>query len=112
MVGVLVDVALKVLAVLGDETLHRPRSPRRKRADGGPLVAVSEVFDQVDVAIATLAVDDFVEHAINIPGALAARRALTTGLVGIETRDGLQELRHISRGVERRDGAGTEHRFE
>src|SRR5262245_42090152 len=76
-----------------------------ERADRRAGAALGHVEDRVEVFLARLAVDDAVGHLVDPARRLTARRALATGLVGVEARDDHQRLgdRH---GLVEHDHAG------
>src|SRR5688500_3225796 len=81
------DLRLEIRAELGEEAEHRPRCSVTERADRVARDAVRDAGEQLKVVGLAAAIGDAARDLLEPAGALAARRALATRLVGEELHD-------------------------
>src|SRR3954447_801853 len=90
----LVDVALELVAEVGDVARHRHRHRVAQRAQAVAEDAVAHVQQQVELALARLAHLDAADDLHAPARALAAGRALAAALVLVELRDAQRQQLH------------------
>src|SRR3954470_929872 len=106
----LVDVALELVAEVGDVARHRHRHRVAQWAQAVAEDAVAHVQQQVELALAGRAHLDAADDVHAPARALAAGRALAAALVLVELRDAQGQLHHASAVVDHDDSAGADHR--
>src|SRR5580700_3950547 len=79
-----IDHVLELVAVVLQETLHRPRRGVTEGADGVPFDAVGDVEQQPQILAPRFAGQHSLQQPVHPAGAFAARRALAAGLGLVE----------------------------
>src|SRR5208283_4352668 len=102
------DHVLKLVPVVLEEALHRPRGRIAQRADRVALDAIGDIHQQPQILAAPLAGEDALQHPIQPARAFAARRALAAGLRRVEARQPLERTHHARRLVHDNHGAGAD----
>src|SRR5262249_2315898 len=103
------DVVCEVRAVLVDAGDVGPDCAVVEGTDGRAGAALRHVEDRVEVFLATLPLHDAPGHLVDPARRLAARRALTTALVGVEARDHHESLGDGHGLVHHDDPGGADH---
>ncbi len=102
-------VGEEFVAEFGDDGLYRPRTGFAEGADGAAVDLVGYAFQSADVFGAGLAVDEAVGDFFHPHAAFAARGALTTGFVGVEGVEVVENPGDFAAVVDDDDTSGTCH---
>ena len=102
---VVVNTILHVSSEVSNESLHRPRGGVTQSTDSVTFDLVGQLFEHVDLSEVGVSEFHTLQHIDHPASALAARGALTAGLVLVELGETQDSVDHIGLVVHHDDGS-------